>query len=75
MKNILINTIIFLPFLAFSQSNFCEKSFGDSYFPLKLNLEKNISWYKSIYNESISGKTEIKEKVNREKKLTKKSSF
>ena len=62
MKNILINTIIFLPFLALSQSNFCEKSFGDSYFPLKLNLEKNISWYKSIYNESISGKTEIKGK-------------
>lgn len=62
MKKIFIYTIIFLPFFTFSQSNFCEKNFGNTYFPLDLKFEKNISWGNSMYKESISDKIEIKGK-------------
>ncbi len=61
------NIIIFLLFInslpIFSQVNFCDKYFGDSYFPLNLGIEKIISWYDTSYIESITDSVLIGKKT------------
>jgi hypothetical protein len=59
MKKVIIGILIILPILSFSQSDFCDKSFGDSYFPLEIGFEKNITWGNSFYIEKVTEKTEI----------------
>ncbi|MCG8860043.1 hypothetical protein [Tenacibaculum finnmarkense] len=58
IKNISFFILFISSFLTFSQSDFCDKNFGDSYFPLEIGFEKNITWYTSAYHESISEKIE-----------------
>lgn len=59
MKKTIIGILIILPFLGFGQSDFCDKNFGDSYFPLKIGFEKNITWGNSFYIEKVTEKTNI----------------
>ena len=40
------------------QSNFCEKNFGLSYFPLEIGFEKHLTWGTATYVEKVSGTTE-----------------
>jgi len=59
MKKYIILLLLVCPLLNFGQSYFCNKSFGNSYFPLEIGFEKNITWGGSFYVESIKEKTEI----------------
>lgn len=51
--------LTFFPVLFFGQSDFCNKSYGESYFPLEIGFEKKISWGSAIYSEKITEKTEL----------------
>ena len=59
MKKYIILLLLVCPLLGFGQSDFCNKSFGNSYFPLEIGFEKNITWGSSFYVESIKEKMEI----------------
>ena len=59
MKKYIILLLLICPLLGFGQSDFCNKNFGNSYFPLEIGFEKNITWGSSFYVESIKEKTEI----------------
>ncbi len=58
MKKITILVLAILPILTFGQSNFCDKSFGESYYPLKIGFEKNLTWGTAKYVEKVTGTTE-----------------
>ncbi|NQX86715.1 MAG: hypothetical protein HRT67_12565 [Flavobacteriaceae bacterium] len=51
--------LIILPILTFGQSDFCDKSFGESYFPLEIGFEKQITWGNAFYVEKVTERTEI----------------
>lgn len=57
MKKTTIFILLILPLLGFGQSNFCEKNFGESYYPLKIGFEKHLTWGTAIYVEKVTGKT------------------
>ena len=59
MRKIIIGILTILPFLSFGQSEFCEKKFGESFFPLEIGFEKMITWGSSIYVEKITEKVKI----------------
>jgi hypothetical protein len=59
MKRITILLLAILPILTFGQSEFCDKSFGDSYFPLEIGFEKHITWGNAFYVEKVTEKKEI----------------
>lgn len=59
MKKTTIFILLILPIFGFAQSDFCEKNFGESYFPLEIGFEKNITWGNSFYIEKITEKIEI----------------
>jgi hypothetical protein len=59
MRKIIIGILTILPFLSFGQSEFCEKKFGESFFPLEIGFEKMITWGSSIYVEKITEKIKI----------------
>ncbi|WP_299521845.1 hypothetical protein [Winogradskyella sp.] len=41
MKRTTFLLLAILPILTYGQSEFCEKSFGESYYPLKIGFEKH----------------------------------
>lgn len=56
-----ITTLLLLtlfPFLIYGQSDFCEKTFGESYYPLKIGFEKHLTWGNATYIEKVTGITE-----------------
>ena len=57
MKKEIIFILIFLPFLGFGQSGFCDKSFGDSYYPLEIGFQKTLTWGNATYIEKVTGTT------------------
>lgn len=57
MKKTTIFIFIILPLLVFGQSDFCEKNFGESYYPLKVGFKKNLIWGTATYVEKVTGKT------------------
>jgi hypothetical protein len=59
MKKTIILLLTILPFIGFGQSDFCDKNFGESYFPLEIGFEKHITWGNSFYVEKVTEKTEI----------------
>ncbi|MCL8009541.1 hypothetical protein M8845_19125 [Gelidibacter japonicus] len=55
-----ITTLLLLtlfPFLIYGQSDFCEKTFGESYYPLKIGFEKHLTWGNATYIEKVTGTT------------------
>lgn len=58
MKKITLFIFSLFPFLMFGQSDFCEKSFGESYYPLEIGFKKHLTWGTSTYIEKVTGKTE-----------------
>lgn len=59
MKRTILLLLAILPILTFGQSEFCDKSFGESYFPLQIGFEKHITWGNAFYVEKVTEKTEI----------------
>lgn len=59
MKKTTIFILAILPIFGFAQSDFCEKNFGESYFPLEIGFEKNITWGNTFYIEKITKKINI----------------
>lgn len=59
MKRTIFLLLAIFPILAFGQSEFCDKNFGESYFPLQIGFEKYITWGDAFYIEKVTGKTEI----------------
>lgn len=59
MKIKIFLVLLLLPFLAVAQSAFCDKNFGESYFPLEIGFEKNITWGNAFYVEKVTEKIEI----------------
>jgi len=59
MNKTIIFILSLLPIFGFAQSDFCNKNFGESYFPLEIGFEKNITWGNSLYIEKITEKIEI----------------
>ena len=57
MKKTIIFILAILPFLGFGQSDFCDKTFGDSYFPLKIGFEKHLTWGTATYVEKVTDTT------------------
>ncbi|HET8839387.1 MAG TPA: hypothetical protein VFM82_10385 [Flavobacteriaceae bacterium] len=57
MKRALLLIVILLPSFGFGQSGFCDKSYGDSYYPLKIGFQKTLTWGNSIYTEKVTGTT------------------
>jgi len=49
--------ITLLPVLTFAQSDFCDKSHGDSYYPLYIGFEKHLTWGTETYVESVKDTT------------------
>lgn len=58
MKRTIFLLLAILPFLTYGQSEFCEKSFGESYYPLKIGFEKHLTWGTATYIEKVTGTTE-----------------
>jgi len=58
MKKTIFLFLTILPILTYGQSEFCEKSFGESYYPLKIGFEKHLTWGKATYVEKVTGTTE-----------------
>ncbi len=59
MKRTIFLLLAILPILTFGQSEFCDKSFGESYFPLKIGFEKYISWGSALYVERVTEKINV----------------
>lgn len=59
MRRTIFLLLAILPILTSGQSEFCNKSFGDSYFPLEIGFEKHITWGNAFYVEKVSEKKEI----------------
>ncbi|WP_234859183.1 hypothetical protein [Aquimarina aquimarini] len=59
MKKTIFLLFAILPVLTFGQSEFCDKSFGESYFPLEIGFEKHITWGNAFYVEKVTKKKEI----------------
>tara|TARA_R110002096_G_scaffold394203_1_gene589479 strand:- start:318 stop:1199 length:882 start_codon:yes stop_codon:yes gene_type:complete len=58
MKRTIFLLLAILPILTYGQSEFCEKSFGESYYPLKIGFEKHLTWGTATYVEKVTGTTE-----------------
>jgi hypothetical protein len=58
MKKTTIFILVILPIFGFAQSDFCEKTFGESYYPLKIGFEKHLTWGTATYIEKVTGTTE-----------------
>ncbi len=59
MKRTTFLLLAIFPILTFGQSDFCDKSFGESYFPLEIGFKKNITWGNAFYVEKVTEKKEI----------------
>lgn len=59
MKRTTFLLLTIFPILSFGQSEFCDKSFGESYFPLSIGFEKHITWGDAFYVEKVTEKIEI----------------
>ena len=59
MKRTIFLLLAILPILTFGQSEFCDKSFGESYFPLEIGFEKYISWGSALYVERVTEKIDV----------------
>jgi hypothetical protein len=58
MKRTAFLLLTILPILTFGQSEFCDKNFGESYYPLKIGFQKHLTWGTATYIEKVTGKTE-----------------
>jgi len=58
MKKTTLLLLTIVPFLIYGQSDFCEKSNGESYYPLKIGSEKHLTWGTATYIEKVTGTTE-----------------
>ena len=58
MKRTTFLLLAILPILTYGQSEFCEKNFGESYYPLKIGFEKHLTWGTATYVEKVTGTTE-----------------
>ena len=52
-------TFIIVPFFVFGQDDFCAKKFDDSFYPLVVGQEKNLTWGEATYVEKVTGTKEI----------------
>lgn len=57
MKKHTLFTLMLFPILIFGQSDFCEKNFGESYYPLEIGFEKHLTWGTATYIEKVTGIT------------------
>ena len=57
MKKEILLLFTIIPFLIYGQSDFCEKNFGESYYPLKIGFEKQLTWGTATYTEKVTGTT------------------
>jgi hypothetical protein len=57
MKKIALCILTLVPILTSGQSDFCEKYFEDSYYPLQIGFEKHLTWGAATYVEKVTGTT------------------
>jgi hypothetical protein len=58
MRNLFL-TFLLSPVFLFGQDDFCSKKFDDSFYPLVVGQEKNLTWGESNYVEKVTGTREI----------------
>jgi hypothetical protein len=58
MKKTLLLLLCGFSLLSQAQTDFCNKNFGESYFPMQLDFEKYLTWGSSKYKETFAETTE-----------------